>query len=119
VKKEVERGGGASRTPLFYSPKRKEPAMIHQLQVHLYQLTDIKNEECSTVPLLAARGVAVGDFLCFECNDAKFPRSMRRWVYAQVTAQHLRKMERHGVEVRSFIDTTFELVANLSDVTLT
>ncbi len=93
--------------------------MIHQIEVALYQLTDIKAGECSSLPLLAKRNIAIGDFLCFECNDARFPRTMRRWLYAQVTAQHLMKIKRHGVEVAWLIDTTFELVSNLSDVTLT
>jgi hypothetical protein len=93
--------------------------MIHQIQVALYQLTDIKAGECSVVPLLAKRNIAIGDFLCFECNDARFPKTMRRWLYAQVTAQHLMKTRLHGVEVGCLIETTFELVTNLSDVTLT
>lgn len=92
--------------------------MIHQIQVELHNLVDVKAGEVTSLPLLAKRGVKVGDFLCFECNAAKFPTGMRRWLYVQVVKTALTRTRIHPIADGCMIRAEFEIVERLSDVTL-
>ena len=92
--------------------------MIHQIPVPLHQLTDLRNRDTIAIALLSKRHIVVGDFLCFECNDARFPKNMKRWLYAEVTITQ--KIARQiGKNVcGGFVMVSFDLVQNLSDVTV-
>jgi hypothetical protein len=92
--------------------------MIHQISVPLHRLTDAKFGDWQNAPFLQKRGIQIGDYLCFECNDANFPRSMKRWLYAEVTALKLMEMVRNGIRLDGYVDVHFRLVTRLSDVTL-
>jgi hypothetical protein len=117
-KKKLERGGEAIHAPSFFVIQKEDNPMIHQIQVELHNLVDVRSGEVSSLPLLAKRGVCPGDFLCFECNAASFPKKMKRWLYVQVTKTELTKTIRHGVESQCMIRAHFEIVSCLSDVVL-
>lgn len=92
--------------------------MIHQIQCELHNLVDVKAGDYTSAPFLKKRGIRVGDFICFECNDAKFPSELRRWAYAEVIKTEQMSMVRRGARCDMYIHVTFQLVERLSDVTV-